>query len=323
MTCPPFSELCAAHAATALHEHLETCPRCRAIVARVKTSEAALGAAPKAPARPASHAGPAPRAGGVWTFWAPSSDEYLVGAVLDADDTELLIVPLLMESDWASEEDVLLPADILGYPAVAPVWAGDHVLVEQAAEAVDILSEEHVVGLQRAYDAFFAGESIAAPTGPPVLGEGDPRIDAHAATADDLRSFYAPWAMLQSADELGPVMAHRREELDIDLEPWSELVKVDAGDWSAFEAGKASPDERIPVTALGRAIRELGLLPSRRVVQLAHASVQAHGGGDGVREAPARARRRRGVVPAEPRDPEAARAAADRFAAALAKELGL
>lgn len=323
MTCPPFTELCAADAAEALHEHLQTCPRCRAIVQRVQGSEPALRAEPDAPAQPAPHTGPRPQPGGVWTFWAPSSDEYVVGAVLDGDDTELLIVPLLMDFDWASEEDILLTADVLGYPAVAPVWAGDHVLVEQAAEAVDMLSEEHLSWLLSAYDAFFAGEPIDAPSGAPVLGDADPRIDAHAAIADELRGLYVPWAMLQGADELGPVIAQRRDELGIDLKQWSENVDVDERYWCAFEAGKAAPDAHIPIPALARAVRELGLLPSRRVVQLAHASVENHGGGDSVRGAPAFARRRRGVVPRAPRDTEAASAAADRYAAALAKELGL
>jgi len=316
MSCPPFTDLCALDAATALREHLSDCPRCRAIVARVEASDAPVEfvAVP-----PASAAGPPPRAGDVWTFWTPTSDEYVVGAILEADPTELQIIPLLMETTWASEEDVVLSADILGYPALAPVWASDRVLAEQAAEPVDLLSEEHLTVLTAAYDAFSAGEPLPEPGGPPVLDDQDPRVAAHAAIADDLRRLYEPWAMLQVADELGPVVARRRAQLGVGLDQFD----VEARTWTAFEAGKADPYAHIPAKAMARAVRTLGLIASRRLVDLARASVRAHHVGDGGTAAPAMARRRRGVVPRPRRDPDAARAAADSYADALAKELGL
>ena len=316
MTCPPFTELCALDAATALREHLSGCPRCRAIVARVEASEAPVEfvAVP-----PVGAGGPPPRAGDVWTFWAPTSDEYVVAAVLDADVTELLIIPLLIETASAADEDVVLSADILGYPALAPVWAGDHVLAEQAAEPVDVLSDDHLTALTTAYDAFSADERLPEPGGPPVLDDQDPRVAAHAAIADDLRRLYEPWAMLQVADELGPVVAQRRAQLGVGLDQFD----VEAKTWTAFEAGNADPYAAIPATAMARAARTLGLIASRRLVDLARASVRAHHVGDTGTAAPAMARRRRGVVPRPRRDPDAARAAADRYADALAKELGL
>jgi len=316
MTCPSFTDLCTPDAATALREHLSSCPRCRAIVVRVEASDAPVEAVA---VPPAPSAAPPPRPGGVWTFWAPTSDEYVVGAVLEADATELLIIPLLMDTTWASEDYVVLSADILGYPALAPVWAADHVLSEQAAEPVDLLSEEHLAVLATAYDAFFAGEPLPQPGGAPVLGDQDPRVAAHAAIADDLRRLYAPWAMLQVADELGPVVAQRRAELGVGLEE----LGVEPKTWTAFEAGQADPYAHIPAKAMARAVRTLGLVASRRVLDLARASVRAHHPGDGVTAPPAMARRRRGVAPRLRRDPEAARAAADRYADALAKELAL
>ena len=316
MSCPPFTDLCALDAATALREHLSDCPRCRAIVARVEASDTPLEfvAVP-----PAGAERPAPRAGDVWTLWAPTSDEYVVGAVLDTDVTELLIIPLLMETAWASDEDVVLSAEVLGYPALAPVWASDHVLAEQAAEPVDVLSEKHLTVLTAAYDAFSAGEPLPEPGGPPVLNDRDPRVAAHAAIADDLRELYEPWAMLHVADELGPVVARRRAQLGIGLDQFD----VEAKTWTAFEAGKADPYAHIPAKAMARAVRTLRLLASRRLVELARASVRAHHVGDGGTTAPAMARRRRGVAPRPRRDPDAARAAADRYADTLAKELGL
>jgi hypothetical protein len=316
MTCPPFTDLCASNALTVLHEHLSGCPRCKAIVARVEASEAPV-------ARIATAAAPAaglpPRPGDVCTFWAPTSDEYVVGAVLEANPTELLIVPLLMDTTWASQEDLVLSADILGYPALAPVWAADHVLAEQAVETVDVLSEGHLGRLATFYDAFFAGEPLPEPGGPPVLGDQDSRVAAHAAIADDLRQLYAPWAMLQIADELGPVLAQRRAELGVELEQLEGEPKT----WTAFEAGEADPYTHIPAKAMAQTVRMLGLVASRRLLELARASVRAHHIGDQVTAAAGMARRRRGVAPRPRQDPEAARAAADRYADRLAEELEL
>ena len=165
MSCPSFTELCTSNAVTTLQVHLADCPRCRAIVARVEASEAPREfvdvLAPQV-------AGPLPQPGGVWTFWAPGSDEYLVGAVIEAAPTELLIVPLLAETAWATNDDLVLSWDVLGYPALAPIWGADHVLLEQAVEPVDVLSEENLATLNAAYDAFFAGEGLPVPGGPPA-----------------------------------------------------------------------------------------------------------------------------------------------------------
>jgi hypothetical protein len=300
MNCPSLTDLCAANAAELLKPHLAGCPRCSAIVARVTT----LDTPEEAPVPPAnSTSGPPPRPGDVCTFWAPTSDEYVVGAVLDADEVEMLVVPLLMDPSIATAEDMVLPADALGYPVLAPVWAADHVLAEQMAEVVDVLSEQRLAELGAAYDAFYAGEPLAQPGGPPVLGDQDPRVNAHAAVAD----------------ELGPVLGQRRTTLELDIDD----LDVEPGPWSRFEAGKSDPCQEVSVRTIARVIRALRLVASRRIVQLAHASVLAHYQGEDVVPARALARRRRGIAPRPRSDPDAARQAADRYAAALAKELDL
>lgn len=322
MTCPPFTELCATDASTTLRDHLSGCPRCRAIVARVDGSEPPLGHAPT-PAAPQPAPGPPPEPGGVWTFWAPAMDEFVVAAVLESGADEVLIMPLLAETLWASEADIALDPGVLGYAALAPVWASDRVLVEQAVETVSVLSEQHLEALTAGYDAFYAGEPVPDPGGAPVLSDNDPRLGAHAALADDLRPLYSPWSLLHVADELGPVLEQRRDEVGVELEAWSEQLGVEPRIWVAFEAGEADPYTAVPVQALGQAVRGLGLVRSRRVVELARASVLAHHSEETVTAAARQARRRRGVVPPIRRDPKAARDAADQYAAALEKELGL
>jgi hypothetical protein len=229
------------------------------------------------------------------------------------------MVPLLMDTIWASEDDLVLAPEILGYAALAPIWAGDHVLVEQAVELVDVLSEERLDTVSRAYDAFFAGEALRDPGGPLVLSDPDPRIAAHAAIADDLRALYAPWAMLHVDDELGPVVAHQRAELDLAPDEFG----VEAKTWLAFEASEADPYTEISAPIMARAIRKLGFVESIRVLDLAEASVRSHHEDDDVTAGHALARRRRGASHRSRRRPQAVDEAAQRYREALAKELGL
>jgi hypothetical protein len=301
---------------------LQHCARCRAIVTRVGNGEPAQGDL-ISELEPTKAAGQPPKAGGVWTFWAPKSDEYLVGAVLEAGDEDLLLMPLLADVSWAAESDLLLSSDVLGYPALALIWAGDHVLLEQAVEPVGMLSEERLARLERAYDAFYGGEPLEDPAGPPVRSDEDPRPAAHAARADSLRVFYEPWAQLQAADELGPVLRARREEFGIDVHVWPERLDVDRRAWLAFEQAEADPSATVPVKALARALDELELLASRRVLALAGASVREHYVPVIQATEHAKARRRSGVRPRPRPDPAQANAAAEQYMEHLAKELGL
>jgi hypothetical protein len=326
MPRPSFSELCAHDASRMLADHLSACPRCRGLEARLDGSEPALARAPATVAAPAA-ADPPPRPGGVWAFWAPKAEEYLVGAVLDAGETDVLVVPVLEQTIWAADADIGLSADVLGYKALAAVWASDRVLVEQAVEAVDVLSEEHVDQLAAGYDAFLAGVTIPESAGPPVLADDDPRLAAHAATADGLRAFYRPWALLNMADELGPVMEHRREDVGMALDEFSERLDLAPTVWAAFEAAQADPVQSVPVKALARAVRELDLVVSRRVLALADASVRAHYVPPAQAVGIARARRRRGVTSRSRQGSRAAteeaKAAAESYVARFAEELGL
>jgi hypothetical protein len=321
MTCPALSDLAAPDAATILAEHLATCVRCRALLAGLERNDEALALSPK-PQQPAPVA-VAPRPGSVWSFWAPESDEYLIGAVLSAVTVEVLVVPLLSDTRWATENDIELPIDTLGYPALAPVWAADHVLAEQAFEPVNMLSEKDLRSLSDGYKAIYAGRALAEPAGPAVLGADDPRIAAHAAIADELRVYFEPWSEQQGSKELGPVLHARREDAGIELEEWSENLGVDPRLWERFESAELDPHTSIATSAIAKAVHVLKLIASERIVSLAHASVEAHHAAEAIPQGVAMARRRRGVIPRATHDPELARAAADSYAAALRKDLGL
>jgi len=331
MTCASITELAARNAEEHLGGHLADCPRCRALAKRLaderkdgvdlETDRGMVTGRQRGPAtQPSAHS---PAAGGVWTFWAPRSEEYLVGAVLETAETELLLVPILATTDWAVDADISLQIDVLGYEALVPIWAGDRVLVEQAVEPVGMLSEKQMTALGEAYSAWTAGEPVADPAGPPIAGSSDPRTDAQAARADDLAVFYEPWVQLHRADELGPVVAARREELGIDAGAWADELDVETRSWLTFEHGDGDPSATIPVKALGRALDELELLASRRVLELAGESVRKNHEDAAGATGAVKARRRRGVRQKGRRDPEAAEAAAQSYMAELAKELGL
>jgi hypothetical protein len=321
MSCPPITDLAAPNATSAIADHLRDCARCRALEARLQGHEEPLPPTPNSP-QPAPASEPA-QAGTVWSFWAPDPDEYLIGAVLSAEPIEMLIVPLLLDTRWSTENDIQLPMATLGYPALAPVWATDHVLTEQAVEPLNMLSERDLAALTDGYDAIYSGRALAEPAGPPVLDPDDPRIAGHAAIADELRAYFAPWSALQGGEELGPVLHGRREDAGIELEEWSENIDVVPATWARFESAQLDPYAEIPPAAIAKAIRLLKLLASERIVGLAHASVEAHHAGQAMLQAPAMARRRRGAVRRPQRDPEIAREAADTYAIALRKELGL
>lgn len=318
MTCPSLTSLTAADADDLYGPHLTECMRCRALRARFTAEVLTEAEVTEAATEPEQSAKP-PRPGDVWTFWSPDADEYMVGTVLDANETETLVVPLLMETHWASEVDVILNPDALGYEALLAVWAGDRVLSEQAVAPVGVLSERDAYLTVSSYEAFFSGQALPRPGGAPVMSEDDPRLAAHAAAADTLRAFYEPWAILEVGEELGPVMAERRETVGFD----PEEIGVDTKTWARFEEARADPYREISSANLARAVKLLGIMPSRRVLELARASVCAHYVDD-VQSAPAKARRRRGISGARAQpNPEAAGEVADRYVASLAEHLGL
>lgn len=319
MNCPSLTELCARNANEVLSDHLAECVRCRALLERLAHSEPNLGEF----SAPSTGGGRDPEVREVWTIWAPLMDEYLVAAVLARDEEEALVLPLLPLETWGAEADVELEQDVLGYPALAPLWAVDHVLIEQAVEAVDVLSEEWITKLAAAVSAFESGEEISFHTGPEILGSEDPRIDAQAALAEWIRPWFEPSGALRRGEELGPVLAERREELGVTSEKLSEDIGVETKTWRAFETAKTDPYETVPASAMARAIQKLQLLPSRRVVWLARESVENHNKGVAIGGPRAMARRMQGSTARTGRDKEVVAKAADDYAEALSEALGI
>lgn len=320
MNCPSLTELCASNAGEALSEHLAGCMRCRALAGHLSPSEPAIE--DRVDSAPVEQ-GREPTATEVWTIWAPHVDEYLVAAVLARDDEEVLVLPLLPVGEWGAEADLQLDQAVLGYPAIAPLWAVDRVLVEQAVEAVDVLSESWTAQLCDAVSAFESGGEILSPVGPEILSDEDPRIDAQVALAEWIRPWFEPRGALRRGEELGPVLAERREELGFATEQLTEEIDVEVKTWRAFEEGRSDPHETIPVRVIARAVRTLQLLPSRRILSLARESVELHNRSVAVGGPRAMARRMQGSTSRRGRDKEAVAKAADDYAEALREALGI
>src|SRR3954454_17372561 len=138
-------------------------------------------------------------------------------AVVLADTEEgLTVVPVSAEIALATEWDLLLGADLLGYAAMAEVWNYGTVLPEQVREVVARLSSpqhEDLRGLARAARRGEAAPEVAV--GPPVLDDEDPRLLFQDAEADAVRALWAPALELAGALSLGELVRHRRSELQL------------------------------------------------------------------------------------------------------------
>src|SRR5215218_5294260 len=136
--CPSLEALfAAADGDEELQEHLAMCRRCRALRRRLQPTEveSATELLTKEPARQGDFS-PEPALGSVFAIHGPLRDEYLLGALVDWDEEEAVVVPVSHETRFATNWDLLLDEQLLGYRAMAEVWNHGTVLVEQLNEKI-------------------------------------------------------------------------------------------------------------------------------------------------------------------------------------------
>src|SRR6185312_16378566 len=116
-----------------------------------------------------------PVPGALHSVWGGEDGQLLVAAILEIDHREALVVPISDEPQLAGDWDLLLPEEVLPYPAMLEVWNHLRVLREQLMEQVARLDEGWLTGLRRAFNAFMTGEALpeGLPQGPPLIGEND------------------------------------------------------------------------------------------------------------------------------------------------------
>lgn len=274
-TCPSLAELFAADddLSDELRQHIATCRRCQALRRHLRQTEieAATESLAKEPLRRDLDQKPA--LGSVYVIHGPISDEYLVGALVDWDEKEAVVVPLSDDVRYATNWDLLLDERLLGYRAMAEVWNHGTVLVEQLNEKIGELAE-WATALEALYAAALEGTELptALPVGPAVLSEIDPRNAFHDQEGERTAVYWQPANLLAAVENVFELVRLQREELDLEPET---LGAVDANTLEQLEAGKLDVGNAMPVPAFAGLLRRLQVTASRRLEQLIAAAVVA------------------------------------------------
>jgi hypothetical protein len=270
--CPALAELLAREPSAAVAEHAQGCLRCRALLhssnARAELQREQYGVAAPEQVHP--------QPGSVVLVAADTTDELLPAVVLTLGDETMTIAPLTAEVAFATEWDLLLGEAALGYRAAAQVWNLGTVLAEQITEAVGRLGERELGQLQALARA--ATQSARPPAdvrvGPPVLSEEDPRLLVQDEQAGAARPFWEPTLALAGAATLGEVVRHRREELGLAA---AELARLADGEgWlDTLERDVLDLPRAVPSRSLAALMRRLGVGASRRLREIARATIEA------------------------------------------------
>lgn len=217
LNCPSLIELLDLRlgeddAATAAH--LESCPRCQALLAALpgKLELPELPPPTRAWALPErvrqEMSTPHVSTGTLWRAVPEAEDDFawvvaIIGRAPDADD-RLLVAPVVGEAPSATDCDLLLDDTVLGYEAFVDLGNIGVIIERQLREPLAELPGPAVQALVGLYHATLgAGDPPADElTGAPALEESDPRLLATAERHEALRSLWrAADAQVDDLDE--------------------------------------------------------------------------------------------------------------------------
>lgn len=275
-----------------LQEHLAGCRRCRALRRHLRPAELETAVKPlekdTAPARGFS---PERTLGSVYAIHGPLSDEYLLGALVDWDDEEAVVVPVSHETRFATNWDLLLEEQLLGYRAMAEVWNHGTVLVEQLNEKIAELGDWSGA-LTTLYEAALESSRVPTPVpvGPPVLTDIDPRLLFQGEEGERAAVYWAPAILLAGVENVFELVRLQRDELGLE----ADELAVEPATLEALEGGTLDVGNEFTETAFGALLRRLQLDASRRLEQLVAAAVLANYT-ERLETRPAYARKRRGM----------------------------
>ncbi len=208
-------------------EHVEACPRCRALLAGLPDD---LRLPELSPARALTagsvrrRLGPRPvRTGGLWRALPEGASDFgwvvaIIGRTPDAEG-RVVVAPVAGEAHLATDADLLLDGSQLGYEAFIDVGNLGVLLETQLVEPVAELPRETAQALVALYRATLGvGEWPSADlVGARVLDKADPRLLAAAQRADELRGLWKA-ADRQVRDVYGDL---REASVTQELEPQS------------------------------------------------------------------------------------------------------
>jgi hypothetical protein len=320
--CPALSELFATPREDRVADHLAECPRCRVLLGAAEGPPLHL----RAPRRLASPS-VSPKVtrvlepGVVGLLAVAESEELLPALILESSPPLLHVAPISAQATLATDEDLLLPREVLGYAAFAALGERGSVRGEQLREMPARLPADlwtwadHLLSRVNGVDL-----GHEAPVGPPVFSKADPRLRWRSELAEEWEPFWRPAAVLGQAATLGELVHERREAFSVDMSELTELV--DRRGWLArLEAGQLDLPAELPVSALATLLRKLQVPPLGAVLALVRTAIT----GSEVEVAPqgaVLARRRSSLRKASFKATEAERdAIADRYLERLRKAL--
>jgi hypothetical protein len=184
-------------------EHLERCDRCQALLAHLTSAEPVDVEVPERLPRLLAARTELPRpehtaAGQLWLAVARTAGDWTYPVVVIGRPRKrpgtVLVVPLMNEVDEATDLDVVLGSEPLGYSAAAAVWAYGAILEQQLAEYVADLDSALLAEIRDLYQhvASTAERPAASHTGPALAGGADPRRRFRQELLDRLRPLYEP-----------------------------------------------------------------------------------------------------------------------------------
>lgn len=203
-------------------------------------------------------------------------DEGLMPVIAVAPGVDTIsVIPLSPDVQNATEWDLELPAEILGYRAMAEVWNYGSILPEQCHELVATIPPEILEDLQTLFCAALSSDPVpnGLRVGPPVLDDGDPRLLAQDADADLAHAFWEPALALAGAATFGEFVRHRRLELDLAAD---ELEMTSgANGWLAdVEGDKLDLRQALPSHALVEVLRRLQVGASARLRAIVRSTLE-------------------------------------------------
>jgi hypothetical protein len=297
-TCPALSELFAEEPSPTVAAHVTGCRRCQALLA---SESERIAVAVDEPGEwslgDEEHA-----AGEVVLLAAPASDEYLSAIVAKRGDETVTVVPVSGEVEAASEWDLLLDRDLLGYRAMAEAWNFGTVLPEQLGERLAKLKADVFDQLRQLLRAAATSGSVPVdvPVGVPIAGDDDPRLLFHDEEVDRVHVYWEPTLALAGAANLAQLVAHRREELALAREELESVSLAAGSGWLArLEEGELPIQRYLLPGALAELMARLNIGVSRRLARIAKWTLEEQAQSTGYATGTALARKRLGSSSSE------------------------
>lgn len=222
--CPALIDLTASELGSEIEAHLRTCRRCQALRAALPTHEGESSAS----VTPAStrELRRRPSTGDFGLLTTFDAQDNLVVFVAAVRNGEAIVVPISDETRFATEWDLLIDEDVLGYPAMAEAWNHGVVLVEQLSEALLSAPPQFRSDIPALVEATKSNQLPSGlRVGAPVLSQEDPRLAFEEEEAEVARCYWYPRMLLAGVSTVGELVSRRQAELglpDDDLEPLSD-----------------------------------------------------------------------------------------------------